>query len=133
MKMLSHLSVASLGLILLVGLTPTTAMAKGSLHLDLPGISIGVHDDHRKRQHRQHYREKRYQNRHYDRHQSRKYDRRSYRHDSYRNDYSRQYYYGGRDNQYRSRSSARCPSPGFSEYYYRNRDCYRHKDHFHCG
>lgn len=130
MKTFTRFSMAGAGLIALLLLVPGTAAAKGSVHIDIPGLSIGVHDDHY-RHHRKHYRgDRHHKKRHY-----RKRHRQSYYYDPYYYDpyYSNQYDYRSGRRDYRSRYAPRCPTAGFSEYYLRNRDCYRHKDHFHCG
>ncbi len=116
---------------LTVAAVPGTASAGGSIHLDIPGFSIGFHDDHRYRKRHRHYkshkRYKRYK-RHYRNHDSYDYyPRRSYRYyDGYRsNRYDRRRY---RD---RDRYES-CPTPGYSSRYYRDRGCYSHGDHYHC-
>lgn len=117
-----------------VAVVPTTASAAPSIHLDLPGLSIGLHDHHnrhyRKRYKRHHKRYYKDRYRHYDNH----YPRRSYRY----YDYGNRYYDGGRSNRsprrYYDRHDRydRCPTPGYSSYYYRNGGCYSHGDHYHC-
>ena len=110
---------------------PGTASAGGSVHIDIPGFSIGYYDDHRyRKRHRKHYRK------HYRHH---KRSHRYYRdHYDYRPYGSYNYYGGG----YRSRDYYRpryrdnrydyCPTPGFSLRFYRNRGCYSHGNHYHC-
>ncbi|NND81235.1 MAG: hypothetical protein HKN50_02270 [Gammaproteobacteria bacterium] len=115
------------GLTTMVALVPATASAKGSVHIDVPGFSIGFHDSHYS--HGRHYNKHR---RHYNKHRRHHYKHRYWhkRHDYYRHDY------GYRDRPYRHRYDTyrydRCPDPGYSRYNYRNRDCYRHKGHYHC-
>lgn len=143
-----------------IALTPVTAQAGGSLHLDLPGISIGVHDhQYKKKRYRRVYRNNRghrsrhrnYRNDHYyDDYKPRRYERRrsnryyynrgynnryndryNYR---YNNGYNNDYYYGGRSNRnYNNRRVEVCPINGYSPYYDDNLRCTRHKDHFHCS
>lgn len=130
----------SLASVVGLALAPTPASAGGKLHIDLPGISIGVHDDHyygKKKRYRKVYKNDHYYNGH------RKYKRKKY-HKRYRNDY----YYGNRyyddyyyekprryyqRRQYRERRAPICPAAGYSPYYNDNLSCYRHKDHFHCS
>ncbi len=125
---------------------PTSASAGGSVHVDIPGLSIGVHENHyNKKRHRRVYKN-RHRNNHYrndyyyDDHRDRKryhkkryynggyYKKRYYKKRYYNNDY----YYGERSNRYNRRAEI-CPIAGYSPYYNDNLDCYRHKDHFHCS
>ncbi len=79
--MLMALSAVSLVSMVVI---PATSQASGSLHLDLPGLSIGLHDD-------THYRHV---------------NKKSSRHDRRRSSKSKQYYYGNRyDRKYRNNSS----------------------------
>lgn len=111
---------------LVVAATPGTANAGGSVHLHVPGFSIGYYDDHYHRKHRKRL-YKRYNHRHYRNHyyyNDDYYPRRSYRsYNGYRN------YYRPR---YQDRYYEVCPTPGYSTRYYRGRGCYSHGDHYHC-
>ena len=153
MKHFSKTLVAALGLLTVVVMAPTTASASGNLHLNLPGLSIGLHDEHHgHRKHRKRYRNKHYRDNHYsqrryrdDRHHDRYYnhhrhyyndkrDRRYYNNHRSYNDY----YYSGRRNNDRSYSNNSrpgdvCPMEGYSRNYNRNLNCYKHKGHFHCS
>lgn len=134
--------IAAFGLITVLAVAPTSAFARGSVHIDVPGFSIGIHDDHgykhRKRHHRK-YR-KRYSNdRYYDdrRYRKRYYNNRRYNERRYKRRYNDNYYYSGRRNNrgyYNDRYRAEvCPTDGYSRYYDRNRNCYEHKGHYHCS
>jgi len=107
-----------------MAMLPNYASARGSISIQLPGISIGVND--------------RYQQRYYDRRTRsyryatpgriqtyRSYSYPSYRSNSYRYPTSRRIYQP-------SYQSSICPTPGYSEYYYEGHGCYQHKDHYHC-
>ena len=125
MKILTKQTVAALGLVLLVGIAPNSAHAKGSLHLELPGLSIGLHDnDRRYRSSRRHYNRnyhnnhhdeyrgrdrryhkkyrhhKRYYKNHHNGHHNNNYSNKRYnRYDNrYDNQYNDNYYYGGQSN-----------------------------------
>jgi hypothetical protein len=139
---------ALMAMVIATTAVPTSASARASVHLDLPGISIGLHDRHyghydrhydrHYKQKRKHYRKHKRYKRHYNRHHSDGYyPRRSYRsYDSYdgyrsngyRNDRHRNdgYSRGGYQDNY-------CPTPGYSSRYHRNRGCYSHGDHYHCS
>ena len=157
MKHFSKTLVAALGLLTVVAMAPTTASASGNLHLNLPGLSIGLHDnDHGHKKHRKRYRNKHYRDNHYS-HDDRRHDRyynqrRNHRH--YYNDrrdrryYNNHrsyndYYYSSRrnnDRRYSNRSYSNnsrrgdvCPMEGYSRNYNRNLNCYKHKGHFHCS
>ncbi len=131
--------------VMAIAAVPSTANAGGKIHLDLPGISIGVHGDrHYKKRHRRIHRN---HHRHYDSHSydsyryKRKYRPKSYDryYDNKRNYYGNRnyydnYYYGGNSRRYyNNRRGNVCPDPGYSPYYNDNLSCYRHKDHFHCS
>jgi len=137
MKQLAKYSIAAFSTALIMALAPNTASAGGSLHLDLPGISIGVYDDHRYRYKRKYRHSKRYGHRYNDGYyRDRGYyrERRRARRSERRQRYSNDYYYGGRDRYYdRPRRAERCPAYGYSRYYVRDRGCYKHKDHYHCS
>lgn len=152
MKHLSKTLMATLGLLTALATTPV-ASASGSLHLNLPGLSIGVHDDHGHKKHRKRYRNRHhndhyYSNRHERRNSQRYYNQRRSNHYDYNNRRSNRYYnnrrsnnnyyYGGRRNNDRgyyndSRRVEACPTIGYTPRYDRNRNCYRHKGHFHCS
>ncbi len=129
----------------LIGLlsAPSTAQAGGSVHLNLPGLSIGVHDDHhyKKKRYRRHYRDRYYYDDHWRKkryYKKRHYKKRYYNRDYYGSRYDRRryynddYYYGGRSSRYDRRRNY-CPDPGYSSYDNDNLDCYRHKGHYHCS
>lgn len=144
---------AIIGILTFVGI-PTNAKASGgSVHIDLPGLSIGFHDDHyKKKRYRKQYRDRRsyrdrgyyrdrghYRGRHY--YNERRAHRRDHRrHDRYYNNrrYNDRYYYSGRSdrrdrNRYYQGRSQICPVAGYSPYYDRGLNCYRHKGHYHCS
>jgi hypothetical protein len=146
MKLSAKHLFATLGMFTVIAVTPTSAFAKGSVHFDLPGLSIGVHDDHRSnRRHRKHYNNnhrsryndhydnRRYERRHHRREHKRHYNKRHYndnynsrgRHDSQR--------YDRRNNSHRSDSYRVevCPIDGYSRYFQQGRRGYQHKDHYH--
>ena len=154
MKLSAKHLFATLGMLTVLAVTPTTAFADGSVHLDLPGLSIGLHDDHRSyKRHRKHYRNRydnhRSERRRYRQNRDHRYSDRHYRSGQrYNND--RRYYSDRRynDNYYSERRSNRrsnnnyrndsyrvevCPIDGYSRGYDRNRNCYEHKGHFHCS
>ncbi|NNC99596.1 MAG: hypothetical protein HKN85_05395 [Gammaproteobacteria bacterium] len=120
---------ALLSMLVAITALPNTASARGSIHLDLPHFSIGIHDDHRGyRKHK--YRDRK--RRHYRSH-------RSYRKHRYYNNnryYSDRYYnyryYQPRARYYPPYSDNYCPSSNYSDRYYGNRDCLPHGDHYHC-
>ena len=124
------------GLATSMAIVPTTASAKGSVHIDIPGISIGYYDNH----YRKSYRQKRHYNNH--RRHNRYYNKRYYN-DSYRgNGYSKRNYRSndrGYDRSYNDRPRSRsynrgnyCPIAGYSVNAYRDQSCYSHGDHYHC-
>lgn len=145
MKLSTKHLFATLSLLTALTLAPTSAFAKGSVHVDIPGLSIGVHDNHRSytrhRNEKRHYREGRdhyysdrrykrdrqyYNNRHYN-------DRRS---QSKRRYNDNNYYSGSRyNNRYRNDGYRVevCPIDGYSRYYDRSSNCYEHKGHYHCS
>jgi len=139
MKLFNKLSASALGLVLLLALAPGTAMARGGLYLDLPGLSIGVHNSHgSKYRHRKSYRRDYRHNYYDDRYRSRRYDRRRDRQRYYNNGYNDNYYYGGRrSNRYYNYSRPRrvevCPLAGYSPYYLSDGECTKHKGHYHCN
>ena len=133
--------------VLSMALVPSTAQAKSSVHIDLPGFHIGFDNSHHgkrrhsKRGHRYYndgYRGYRSHKRHYKRHHN--YRGRYYSNDRYPRSYSYSPYYY--DDRYYSRPRSdyygnvyrrpNCPTAGFSWNYYDDRDCYKHKNHFHC-
>lgn len=110
-----------LGIATSVAVVPTTASAKASVHISLPGISIGLGDRH-------------YQSRYYNnRYRSYQYVP-SYRYvprTTYR--YQNQYYNSPSRRIYTpSYQSAACPEPGYSPNYYAGHGCRQHLDHYHC-
>ena len=153
MKHFSKTVIAALGLLTVVAMAPTTASASGNLHLNLPGLSIGLHDnDHGHKQHRKRYRNKHYRDNHYSQrryrddrrhynqhHHNRHYydDRRDRRYYNNHRSYNDYYYSGRRNNDRRYSNNARrgdvCPMEGYSRNYNRNLNCYKHKGHFHCS
>lgn len=136
------------GLAISAALVPPTASAKGSIHLDIPGISIGYHTNH----YRNGYRQKRHYNNHHRynpryNYYNKRYYNRNYRNQdygysgrNYRNNDRSYYGRGYNDHRYSNRSRNRnyqrndyCPDPGYSEYAYRDQSCYSHGDHYHCS
>ncbi|MFT5574115.1 MAG: hypothetical protein ACI9FR_003052 [Cryomorphaceae bacterium] len=157
MKLLKKHSLALMGIVFLVAAVPSNSHAKGSVHLDVPGFSIGWHDNNRNYRNnhyksgRRHYNHNSYDRKHYDR---KRYDRRynDYYRDDYRNRkhhnrnnnhydnnrYYDDYYSGGQRNNSRNSYYDRpnvvaiCPIGGYARYRDRNRSCYQHKGHYHC-
>ena len=133
---------ATLSMLTVLAVTPTTALAKGSVHIDVPGFSIGVHDDYyyrnrsysrksNSRRYNNYYNDNRYERRRYRQSRNRYYNNRRYNDNYYSG--GRQYdrrYDRGYDNGYRAEV---CPIDGYSRYDDRNRNCYEHKGHFHCS
>ena len=129
------------GLATSMALVPTTASAKGSVHIDIPGISIGYSDNHygknyrQKRHYNNHRRHNRKHNYYNKRHYNQSYSGYGYSDRSYRNNdrgYSDRRY----NNQSRTRYYERdnyCPDPGYSTRAYRDQSCYSHGDHYHCN
>jgi hypothetical protein len=146
MKLSAKHLFATLGMFTVIAVTPTSAFAKGSVHFDLPGLSIGVHDDHRSNsRHRKHYNNN-HRSRYNDHYDNRRYERRQHRRDHKRHSkgqrYNDNYYSSGRhDNRryerrndsYRSDSYRVevCPIDGYSRYFQQGRRGYQHKDHYH--
>lgn len=143
MRLFSKIALVSVA-VLGMGLATPEAKA-GGIFLDGPHLSISIGDRHKKKRRWRH----RHSNRcdHGYRGRYRNYDRWNDRYwgNNYYNDYRpRDYryrnnsYYGNgyryRDNYYgdRRRGNRICPTYGFSWTWYSDRDCYRHKDHFHC-
>lgn len=124
---------ALLAMTISIAAVPSTASARGSVHVDIPGFSIGFHD-HDRHYRKRHKRYKRHYRKHHRNHHRgyryRSYDyypRRSYRYNDYYDDYR------GRSNRRGYRDDYEyCPTPGYSSRYYRNRGCYSHGDHYHC-
>lgn len=92
---------ATLSTVALVAL-PTTATARGSVHVDIPGLSIGIHDDrYKKKRHRRVYKN-RHRNNHYNndhyyddhRYHKKKYRKKHYHKKRYYNDgyYKKKYH-----------------------------------------
>ena len=150
MKMLrTFLGCMAIGGAMLFAAAPAHA-GKGSIYIDLPGLSIGYSDHYdsyyhgRKHRHKRHH--KKYDQYYYDPYYSDRYHDRYYR-DKYHKkryykdrDYQDRYYQDRHYQDYDYRPSRRsyrrsgpiCPQPGFSRYSLRGHSCYRHKDHYHC-
>lgn len=153
MKHLSKTLMATFGLLTALTMAPTASASGSSLHLNLPGFSIGVHDDHghkkyRKRYRNRHHNDSYYRNRYDHRNSDRYYNQRRSNSYYYNNRNSNRYYNnrrnnnnyysGGRRNNDRryyndSRRVEVCPIIGYTPRYDRYRDCYRHKGHYHCS
>ena len=119
--------VFAFGIVMSLSLIPSTVSAKGGVHINLPGISIGVSDRYSRNRHYN-----RYDNR-YRYNRSRGYYSPSYRsttRKSYRR--SNNYYYQPRRVYTPSYRSNICPDPGYSASYYEGHGCYEHLDHYHC-
>ena len=115
-------------MVISVSLVPNTASAKSSVHIALPGISIGFNDRYYSNRNNNRYRNNSYRNNSY---RNNSYRNNSYRNNSYRN--SNQYYYQPSRRVYKpSYQSAICPEPGYSANYYDGHGCRQHLDHFHC-
>ncbi len=132
---------ATLSLLTALAVTPSTASAGDSVHISVPGLSIGFHDVHhsdryyRKKHYRSknyYYDDRRYERRKYRKSRKRYYNKRRYNNNYYYNDrrYDRGYSNGYRYDNYRSNV---CPIDGYSRYYDRDRNCYEHKGHYHCS
>ncbi|MBT8115839.1 MAG: hypothetical protein KJP04_10670 [Arenicella sp.] len=126
-------TIATAALLTSMALIPTTASARGSVHIDVPGFSIGFHDRHYYGKHH------RYRDRHHWRHK--RHFKRHYRRDHYWRPRHRGYGSGYYDRGYRNYGYAPrsryyggtlCPTPGYSPYWYGGGNCYAHKGHFHC-
>ncbi len=150
MKLSAKHLLATLSMLTVMAVTPTSAHAGGGVYFDGPGFSIGIHDDHKyRKRHRKHYRNRYYNDRRHDRrhrrHHNDYYERRYYNDNyysgsrSYRNSnrYSNRYYDRRYDRRYDRNSYDRrveiCPIDGYSTRYDRNRSCYEHKGHYHCS
>lgn len=129
MKNLSIVKVLlTVGVFLGISTVPNYAAARTSVHINLPGISIGVAD----RQYRDRYNH-RYHNNYYQRYYyspapsrtiKRRTIKRTYRYNNYYQPSQRIY-----TPSYRSEI---CPEPGYSPYYYQGHGCRQHYDHYHC-
>ena len=153
MTLLAKYLFATLGMVTVMVVTPTSASAKGSIHLDLPSISIGLYDDHRSHKRYRRHQNKHYRSRYNDHYDNRRYERRHHRRDRNRyynsHQYNHNYYSSGRhdnrrydrrNNSYRNDSyrnrgyqGALCQIDGLSRHSDRGRNCYPHKGHFHCS
>jgi len=136
---------AVMAIVTTVAVIPNTASARSSIHIDLPSISLSLHDRHGYRNNRRGIRHNFHNNYHSYRN-SRQYKRNNYRshRGNYRNHYTNNNYYtngysyrgfGFQPRSQYNQPSYRgpiCPTPGFSTGYDENRGCYAHKDHFHC-
>lgn len=136
MHILTRTAVTFATVFLLSG-TSVQEVYAGGISIEGPNVLIDIGKHKRKkrrwrsRQHRHdrycghdYYHGSRYRDRYYDDYDY--YRSRDYR---YRNRYYNNYYgYGDR---YRDRGRI-CPTYGYSRYWYSDRECYRHKDHYHC-
>jgi len=121
MKLFNKISISALSAVMLLALTPATSMARGSVHIDIPGLSIGVHDGYRgKHKHKRYYRDNSYYK---DDYRSRRYERRRDRRSDYyyNNRYDNNNYYSGRKSKrYYNYSEPRrvriCPRTGYPLY-----------------
>lgn len=141
MKLLNTHAFVLFGVVLLVAAVPNSAHARSSVHIDVPGFSIGWYDQdrhYRKRHHRpsRHHYDRYYDNYYYDEYRPRRHHR---KHKRYHKKYYNNHYYHDnrsyypRDRYYdRPRVVEICPTAGYSRYRDRNRSCYQHKDHYHC-
>ena len=125
---------AIFSMVAMLAAVPSTASARGSIHLDLPHFSVGFHDDG----HRSYRKQRKHQRKHYRKHRRNDYNnhRRSY--------YNKRYYDNGYNTSYRSDRRYRnnynpprysdnyCPTYNYSKNYYRNDGCTPHADHYHC-
>jgi len=126
---------AALAVLTMCVAMPSTASARGSVHVDLPHFSIGFHDNGYRsyRKHRKHYRKHRrnhYNDYRRNHHNKRYYNKRYYddgNYTSYRSDRSYR-------NKQRSRrySDNYCPTYNYSDRYYQNDGCTAHGNHYHC-
>ena len=146
--------------IMFVAMIPSSAYARGGVHIDLPGISVSVRDNYYNtnsyRRNSNKYSHKQYRSSNKNR------ARKVYRNRSYNNNYnSRGYYnYGNQYNTYnkgynsgykngykksyrnynqsynqsynQGRRYQVCPEDGYSRYNNNQSNCYSHNDHFHC-
>lgn len=147
MKLSTKHLLAAFSMLTVMTVTPTQALAGGSVHFDGPGFSIGIHDDHKyRKRHRKHYRNRYNNDRRYERKQRRHhndYHSRRYYNDNYSSGGRRYHrnsnrsYDRGYDRRYDRNSYDRraeiCPIDGYSARYDRNRNCYEHKGHYHCS
>jgi hypothetical protein len=138
---------ALLSMFIAVTALPSTAAARGSVHIDLPHFSVGLHDNNHGIKYRDSHRNRHYNNnsrgsRHSNRHdKKRHHNNHNYYGGSYNNNYYDGYssygstnrYYKPRKKRYnRSYRNEYCPTPGYSSYNYSDRGCYSHGDHYHC-
>jgi len=131
---------AILTMMITVIAVPNTASARGSLHIELPHLSLGLHGGHHNK----------YRNRH---HSSRYNNHRNYnnyysnQNSHYGSGYKTYRYYQPQTRYYQSQprysqprynqpsyqnQSGYCPTPGYSSRYYNGGGCYEHGDHYHC-
>ena len=124
MKNLSIFKVLSvLGFLTAVTATPNYAVARTSVHIDLPGISIGVANRQYRDRYNYRYKRNNYQRYYYSPAPSRSIKR------TYRNN---NYYQQNRRIYTPSYQSEICPEPGYSPYSYQGHGCRQHYDHYHC-
>jgi len=142
MTLVNKYSAAIFALMLGVVITPNTVHA-GDIHIKKSGFSVSYSD--------RHYYKKRHRNKHYNNYyynkknnyyNNRYYNKRNSKRYYYNKGYDEGYYDGSssyksrkqyyRNQKYRNKRLSYCPTAGYSRYAYRNRECYRHKDHFHC-
>lgn len=133
MKSLNKPLTLLLGLAISLVVLPATTQASDKVYISTSGISVGFQTD----------------NRRYKKNRSKQYsNKRSYNNKSYYNNnnyQSKKRYYNNKRKNYsnynsgyrssnRRRSSNYCEySNGNSGYNSRQRDCYQHKDHYHCN
>ena len=99
MKLSAKHLIAAFSLLTVMAVAPTSAYAGGSVYFNGPGISIGVHDNHKYRKRsRKQYRNRYYNDRRYYKKNNYYSGGRSYYRDSYRN--SNRYYDRGYDSRY---------------------------------
>ena len=137
---------------MVLAMIPSSAHARGAIHVDLPGISVSVRDNYysnnKYRKNSNNYSNKRYRSNNKNR------ARKVYRNRSYNNNYNSRGYYNYR-NQYNTynngykksyrnynqsynqsynqgRRYQACPEDSYSRYNNNRSNCYSHNDHFHC-
>ena len=115
---------AILTMMIAITAVPNTASARGSLHIELPHLSLGFHGGHHNKYRKRHYNNHRNYNNYYSNNNS--YYGSGYK--SYQH-YQPQprYYQPSYQNQ-----NGYCPTPGYSSTYYNGGGCYEHGDHYHC-
>jgi len=119
---------ATLSMLTVLMVTPTSAFAGDSVYVNVPSLTIGFHgNSYSHKRYRKHYKKKYYNNGYSDR----GYKKRRYRDRSYSNKrYSNNYYSGGRSyNKHYDRGNRK----RYNNSYKGKSDCYGHKDHYHCS